>query len=160
MILYRKAELKDLSGILAVMDENFDLYEEITRDSIEGPARQFSKESILYYLEIPNLPLFVAECDNGYKPFIVGSIIGTNDSLVNTEMPPSDHIYITNIDVKQDFRRKGIGVKLIQCIEDWARQRGINKIYLDVDYANTTARDFYEKQGYGTIRETRLKRLK
>lgn len=62
-------------------------------------------------------------------------------------------IYIDQIAVKQEFRGKGVGKKLIKAAKDFASQHNINSIVLDVWSINENAKAFFEKQGFATFNE-------
>ena len=50
--------------------------------------------------------------------------------------------------VRNDLIRKGSGKKLLEFIEDYARKKGIKKVYL---FATKSAQGFYEKFGYEVV---------
>jgi GNAT superfamily N-acetyltransferase len=49
--------------------------------------------------------------------------------------------------VDKAYRTKGLGGKLVQRLEDWARERGIEKIYVQ-SVETTTSVGFYQSVGY------------
>lgn len=51
------------------------------------------------------------------------------------------------IAVLPDYQRKGFGSTLIR-IEQYARERGIRKVYVEPSVNNATAIHFYIKNGY------------
>ncbi|MCI0689051.1 MAG: GNAT family N-acetyltransferase [Sporichthyaceae bacterium] len=56
--------------------------------------------------------------------------------------------YIGELVVDSDATRRGTGRALVAAAEDWARQRGLNRITLDTGAANLGARRFYAALGY------------
>ncbi|BAK46167.1 MAG: ribosomal protein S18-alanine N-acetyltransferase [Lachnospiraceae bacterium] len=60
----------------------------------------------------------------------------------------ADEGEITNVAVREDFRRRGIGRMLIREIQKQAARRGIRSIYLEVRESNTAAQAVYEKTGF------------
>ncbi len=52
------------------------------------------------------------------------------------------------IAVTADHRRRGIGTRLMEAAETWARSQGAETMILNCHAANTTAVCFYEKLGY------------
>ena len=50
--------------------------------------------------------------------------------------------------VLEDQRGGGIGSRLMEAAEDWARKRGATLMLLDASAANVEARRFYERHGY------------
>ena len=56
--------------------------------------------------------------------------------------------YIDEILVFEDYRKLGIGKKLLEEVEDWLKTRGIDQIILNVFLWNRGAADFYRKAGF------------
>lgn len=55
---------------------------------------------------------------------------------------------ITNIAVHPDFRRQGIASKLLTSLFDFAKEKGIGQISLEVRVSNSPAISLYEKHGF------------
>lgn len=60
-------------------------------------------------------------------------------------------LYITEVAVQPTARRKGIGSKLMQSIDELARRRGVETLYLHVDVANAKAISLYEGAGFARV---------
>ena len=58
--------------------------------------------------------------------------------------------YIDILSVHENHRRKGIGMKLLQAIEDLAKQQGASVIALNCEEINDKAYQLYQKLGYTT----------
>lgn len=65
-------------------------------------------------------------------------------------------LYIEDIFVKPEFRRRAIGRRLMQAIEGKAREGGYARVRLAAVHTNTEARDFYKALGYTEIPEALL----
>ena len=61
------------------------------------------------------------------------------------------HVWIYNIHVTSQNRRKGIARRLLAKTEEWTLQRGLNKIGLHVVDHNTPALRLYESMGYNMV---------
>jgi GNAT superfamily N-acetyltransferase len=61
------------------------------------------------------------------------------------EMP---HVWMYNIHVAPDHRRKGVASMLLDHADTWSRAKGRNSIGLQVIHFNEPARKMYEKHGY------------
>jgi GNAT superfamily N-acetyltransferase len=57
-------------------------------------------------------------------------------------------LYIDILVVAPDAEGQGIGRRLLQCAEDFARQGGFREVVLDVFASNEDAAAFYERCGY------------
>ena len=60
--------------------------------------------------------------------------------------------HIITIDVRDEFRRLGLGRKLMELAEERLRQRGVSRIVLEVSTQNEHAIRFYQGLGYVTKR--------
>ena len=99
-----------------------------------------SEKSIKLFLEKnPNI-CFVAELENGE---IIGTIMAGNDGR-------RGHIY--HLMVKNEYRKNGIGKKLLEEAENGLKKEGIRKIFLVVFKENEIGNIFWENNGY-KIRE-------
>ena len=56
--------------------------------------------------------------------------------------------YIDILSVHPNHRRKGIGMKLLQAVEELAKQQGASVIALNCDKINDKAYQLYQKLGY------------
>jgi len=63
----------------------------------------------------------------------------------------SDEGHLTNITVKEKFRRKGLGSKLMKYIINISSAMKIKNIFLEVRASNYSALKFYEKFGFKKI---------
>jgi GNAT superfamily N-acetyltransferase len=68
---------------------------------------------------------------------IVGGVIGATYW---------DWLHVDLMWVKEEFRGRGYGQRLLELAEDEARQRGAKQVYLDT--FSFQAPDFYKKHGY------------
>jgi len=86
------------------------------------------------YLERNPDTCFVEERDGR----IVGVIMGGHDSRRGS---------IHHLLVKEDYRKQGIGKRLVDTCIDALRKQGIRRIGLFVYNDNSDGRDFWERQG-------------
>jgi GNAT superfamily N-acetyltransferase len=82
--------------------------------------------------------MFVAELDR----MPVGSVSIREDR----ELPGILNLFA--LDVATHLQNRGIGTLLVARVEDEARARGLNGVYLDVGVKNGDARRLYESLGY------------
>lgn len=61
-------------------------------------------------------------------------------------------LYVNEIRVKEEYRKKGFGSQLINMVEDKAKELGISAVYLHAEADNPEAVKFYETNGYGRER--------
>jgi [ribosomal protein S18]-alanine N-acetyltransferase len=63
----------------------------------------------------------------------------------------ADEVHITNIAVRPESRRRGLGRTLLGGVLDDARQRQIRLVVLEVRPSNTQARTLYESFGFRVV---------
>jgi ribosomal protein S18 acetylase RimI-like enzyme len=64
---------------------------------------------------------------------------------------PQRYVYISNLAVSRDFRRRGVATELITSCEDLSKRWGYSKIHLHVMGNNERGRNLYEKLGYEIV---------
>lgn len=77
---------------------------------------------------------------------LVGSVMGIICTDIVGECQP--FLVLENVIVNKKCRRQGIGGKLIQYIENWARERNCYYIMLVSLIQRKDAHEFYEVNGY------------
>ena len=98
-----------------------------------------SREGIDKYLKRNPETSFVATCDN----IVVGVILCGHDGRRGI---------IQHTAVSPDYRRYGIGSKLVELALDALKAEGINKVLLVAFKKNEAGNAFWESQGF-TVRE-------
>lgn len=58
---------------------------------------------------------------------------------------------IIDVGVRRDFRRRGIGLGLLQNLEERCQKQGVFEINLEVRKSNIPAQTLYEKNGYKVV---------
>ena len=62
-------------------------------------------------------------------------------------------INILGLAVDEDYQRRGIGRALIQAVERWGREQGINKVRLNSGALRKEAHAFYRAIGFDSEKE-------
>jgi GNAT superfamily N-acetyltransferase len=62
--------------------------------------------------------------------------------------PSKDVAYLGGMFVDGQYRRKGIGRRLVEAVESWARLRGARSLELEVNPETAAAVALYEHCGY------------
>jgi len=68
-------------------------------------------------------------------------------------LQPGQFIYVNEIVVRPGSRRSGVGRSLVADLKQFAREKGVTQIKLDVGYFNSDARAFFQSQGFEVLRE-------
>jgi N-acetylglutamate synthase-like GNAT family acetyltransferase len=79
-----------------------------------------------------------------------------NEVMVGTVsgMPDRDRFYIRSMAIKPSAQRGGIGQRLLEVLEAFAREAGYEKLYLYTTFVLPAAKRLYEKNGFYVLRET------
>ena len=121
--------LKDLDRLYAIETECF-------------KEEAFSKSQIAQLLKDYNSVSLCARVDGQIVGFVIGLVFADREAL-------NGHIF--TIEVLSNFRRRGIGEKLLSEIEQLFRQKGAVASSLEVREDNFPAISLYRKLGYETV---------
>jgi GNAT superfamily N-acetyltransferase len=103
----------------------------------------YSKAAIKYYKSIASSKencKLVAEVNN----LVVGYLVGGKFTYSYRKVVYGE---IRDMGVLPDYRRKGIGTKLVNEFRKWCKSKGYNRLYVNTYYEDPRAVRFYKKQG-------------
>jgi ribosomal protein S18 acetylase RimI-like enzyme len=86
-------------------------------------------------------PIWIAE--------ISGEAVGTVSGMAD-----NGRFYIRSMAIKPTAQRNGVGQKLLDSLEGYARDAGFEKLYLYTTFVLPGAQRLYEKNGFYVLRET------
>ncbi len=141
-IQIRKYRPSDGEFILSLVSRfsEFELPDWRQKDEIDG-TNQASMERALNQPRLDSA-IFVAEDENGN---LAGFIhLQTENDFFRDEK----YGYISDLAVDASFEGHGIGRKLLETAEEWAREKGYRLLALYVFSGNRRARKLYEKYGF------------
>ncbi len=101
-----------------------------------APGVSYSREELVGFIAHRNSRTWVAHVGNEIIGFLVAG----------RESPQVGHII--TIDVVEQWRRRAVGMALMDAAEDWARRQGFRVICLETAEDNDAAKAFYRKRGY------------
>lgn len=99
----------------------------------------FTKQQIAYLLTDCNSVGLIAKSNGEIAGFVIGKIYQDEKSSTG---------HILTIDVSPKYRRKGIGLKLLQELERILKERGVKACFLEAREDNIAALSLYRKHGY------------
>ncbi len=106
----------------------------------------FNKKHIISLLKNPNAVSLTAKIDNLIAGFVIGLLHRHEEEIVG-------HVYTLDVAVK--YRRKGVGIKLLDEIERIFVKMGAKLCYLEARKDNLAALELYHKHGYVKMKELR-----
>ena len=121
---------------------------------VEGPALPL--EFFANILANEDAAIFVAE----WQATLIGMIhciVGTTPAV--PVVMPRRFVNIDDLVVSEHVRHQGVGQTLVERVHQWAREKGVTEVELNVWEFNTPARSLYEKLGYQTTRRIMRKPL-
>ncbi len=90
--------------------------------------------------------LFIAESDGAVIGFLSGELREGSPAFMPKTWAAVEDIYIT-----PEHRSLGVGRALFEEFQEWAREKGIDGISLQVAADNARARKFYEQLGFREV---------
>lgn len=85
---------------------------------------------------------------------LIGTIELSPNDFANTQMEfegSNRKLYVADLAIREDCRRRGIATQLLLEIENFARTNLYDEIYLHVEVNNVIARNLYLKLGYKEV---------
>jgi ribosomal protein S18 acetylase RimI-like enzyme len=140
----------------------------ITQDHIESFHRSLDfvarERRYLAFLEAPSFEstraFVLHNIEHGYPQLVAvsaGEVVGWCDVIPNPR-PIFAHVGVLGIALLPEFRRQGLGGRLIRQTLDAARDFGLRRVELTVRESNTVAIELYRKIGFTTegLRRNRI----
>jgi GNAT superfamily N-acetyltransferase len=149
-IEYRLAQPTDLKGLLPLVEAYAaEQQAEMPVNTLTGNYMEYVQAGIAQALQSPAACVLVAEETEGSKPVLVGYAVG----MVQEPPPifePEMYIFISDLYVRPEHRRQGIGKSLVEKIRGWGWVKGIMRFSLALP-AGSKASELYAKLGFQPI---------
>jgi len=121
--------------------------------TLEGGQKVFIREgeSLDQALDrVKPTPKISISVDENHVEFAMGEKgkIGNADIFLHSRSLAREEkgsAYLDIVDIKEDYRRKGYGTKLVYRVESYAKKHGIKMIYINSTHDSV---DFWDKLGY------------
>lgn len=156
MIVVRRGRGEDVEQIVALWREMWDFHTPLDSRFERTPmAESVLHEWIEGHLGAERSAVFVAEEVPGRLEGYCLAMILENPPVV----PWIRFGYVSEISVRQECRRRGIGGRLLEAAHAWFRERGLPYAEVNVSVRNEPARRFWRKHGYGDFLERLRKEL-
>lgn len=131
IITIREAVAEDYKGVMKLYNEfvNKDSFSKLDNDSFQQ------------VIDYPTTYLYVAEGDQkllGFASFSTRFVVRY----------PKHIMQLDELFVSEEYRKHGVGGRLIEVMEEKARDLDCAGIYIESSVERKTAHKFYEEQGY------------
>ncbi len=146
MIVTRPADPKDIPALAALGDSSFwNAYGGTASDEDIAThiEKYFSAGAIQHEMSLPLVTYLVAHEDEGFSGF---AKIREGGPHACTEAATA--VEVQQLYVSPDFQRRGVGGILMDSAVEFARDRGVDGIWLSVWSDADWAVAFYEKYGF------------
>jgi GNAT superfamily N-acetyltransferase len=150
MIAVRLATMDDAEIIARQTSRVQQLHNDALPDIFKLPsAGLFPEEKLAALLKDRNSVVAVAEMDGKIVGHIYGAVVNRAENAFNQ---PGAYLYIHQIAVDDDARRKGVGTALIAFIRDRARALGLSAVHVDHWAFNARASAFFGACGFSPLK--------
>ncbi len=144
----KKASVHDVEIRLAGMDDSqtisdliYHAFSPFAPEYTEGAFAYTTPKADSVLPRFGEGPIWIAERD--------GEAVGTVSG-----MPEGERFYIRSMAISPSAQRGGIGQKLLDMVEAYARHQGFKKLFLYTTFVLPGAKSLYEKNGFYVLRET------
>ena len=142
----RKAEEKDIPGILNLLSQVLELHAALRPDIFIPGTTKYTKSELTFMINEESRRIYVAADENdnvaGY------AFCEIREQKSNNFMVPFTSIYIDDLCVDETVRGKHIGRQLFDHVRREAFEMGCYELTLNVWEGNDSAHKFYENMGF------------
>ena len=133
-IIIRQAKIEDYKDICKICcdDLGYNCSEELVKERLEG-------------LDKNNERVLVAVYNS--------EVVGYLHAQIYKTLYFEELINFLGVAVSKEYRNKKVGTKLVNEIENWAKEKGINKVRVNSGFSRKEAHEFYRSLGYNNEKE-------
>ena len=141
--MIRKAEKKDIQGLINLLYQVDAVHNGIRPDLFKGNTSKYTEQELEELINNDNKPIFVYDD---------GKILGhafcqINDIKNHRLLQDAKTLYIDDICVDEHSRGRHIGKALYEYVYNYAKSIGCHNITLNVWEGNDSAYNFYKRMG-------------
>lgn len=141
--MIRKAEKKDIPGLINLLYQVDAVHNGIRPDLFKGNTAKYNEQELEEILKDDSKPIFVY--DDGK---ILGHAFCQISEVKNHRLlQDAKTLYIDDICVDELLRGRQIGKALYEYVRDYAKSIGCHNITLNVWEGNDSAYNFYKRMG-------------
>ena len=152
--MIRRAKEKDIKDLLRLLEE-VNMIHHLIRPDIFKIGTKYNKYELSLLVRDNSKPIFVYD-DNGVKGYAFTIFKKHVNNQLLTDIKT---LYIDDLCVDKEYRKKHIGEELFNYVVDYAKKNGCYNVTLNVWEGNDAAKAFYEKMGMSTLKIELEKKL-
>lgn len=141
----RRAAEEDIPALLHLLLQVDMVHHNGRPDLFQGPATKYNAEELALLLRDPQTPVFV--CTDAAGMVLGHAFCVHKQVLGDAVLTDIKTLYIDDICVDENARRKGVGTALYEAVLAYARAQGCYNVTLNVWTCNPSAQAFYENCG-------------
>lgn len=141
--MIRKAEKKDIPGIIALLHQVNMVHYELRPDLFKPYTTKYNEQELESLLQDPSKPVFVFD-DGGVLGYAFCQLTEVKDHGL---LQDARTLYIDDICVDEQARGRHVGSALYEHVLNFAGSIGCHNITLNVWEGNDPALSFYRKMG-------------
>lgn len=143
-MIIRQAEEKDFAKIIDLLKQVLDIHAQIRPDIFIADTTKYSFADLTKITNDPTQKIFVAEEEE-----VIGYVFIQVQETTGQNMQPITTVYIDDLCVDKNHRSNHVGQKLLAHVKTYAKSIHAHNVTLHVWEGNTSAKRFYEKEGFG-----------
>jgi ribosomal protein S18 acetylase RimI-like enzyme len=156
-ITIHKAIVIDYEIIKTILDENDSFHQQFLPEIFQDPkGKSWNKEYVISIINNTDSDILLAKVNDKVVGVMV-LIIKSNQDLAI--LKPRKFVALDSIAVTREFQNKGIGKLLLKRMEEWAYEKKIDQIELNVYEFNYNVIRLYESLGFRTYSRRMIKTL-
>lgn len=133
-IIIRQARIEDYKDICKICcdDLGYNCSEELVKERLKGLDKNNERVLVAVYN---------------------GKVVGYLHAQIYKTLYFEELINFLGLAVSKEYRSKKVGTKLVNEIENWAKEKGINKVRVNSGFSRKEAHEFYRSLGYNNEKE-------
>lgn len=142
--MIRTADKADIPQIAEIFKQLHKRHCDLRQDYFKMPPDSFFTDELEKKLNDESCKVTVLEHNSSIAAYAVWCLLDRN----SPELTPRKRLYIDQFAVRADFRKKGLGKRLMEYLRDIAQLENCRSVDLSVWCDNTEAVTFYKSLGF------------
>lgn len=141
----RRAEAKDVDGVLALLSQVLELHAKIRPDIFIPGTTKYSRDELVAMFQDERRPVFVAV--DAADEVVGYAFCAFREQPFSNNMVPFESLFIDDLCVDSQSRGRHVGRNLFERVKSEAIKAGCYEVTLNVWEGNDAALGFYKRMG-------------